>query len=254
MNIEKYLNRIDIKAPPSVSKSFLFQLHENHLLNVPFENLDVHYQVPIRLDIRNFYEKIVEKGRGGFCYELNGLFRHLLKKIGFKTKIISCRVYEGEDRYTPDFDHMAIIVTIDAESYLVDVGFGDFILKPLPITYDCKIEDPNGTFVFNKHSQMDYIQLSRLRNGEPIPEYIFKTNSRNLSQFSKMCDFHQYSPESHMAKKKMISKATNEGRITLTESDFIITKKGLKSKKNSSNKDFEHLVKKYFRIDLEMPK
>ena len=252
MNVEKYLKRIKITQTPSVSKDFLFQLHENHLLNIPFENLDVHYHVPIKLNVGELYRKIVEKGRGGFCYELNGLFGHLLQEIGFKTNIISCRVYEGEDGYTPEYDHMAIIVKIDLEFYLVDVGFGEFIIKPLCINYGAEIEDTNGTFVFIKHSLKNYIRLCRLKNGELIPIYIFTTNSRKLSEFSKMCEFHQYSPESHMTKKKMISQATREGRITLTENDFIITNKGVQSKKNNSDLSFERLLKKHFNIDIKM--
>lgn len=250
MNLEKYLNRIGITEPPSLTKDYLFQLHEHHLLNVPFENLDVHYKVPILLDYKHLYIKIVEKGRGGFCYELNGLFYKLLKTIGFNTKLISCRVYEEDDRYSPEYDHMAIIVELDDKFYLADVGFGNFIIRPLLIGYNYEIEDTNGTFVFSKYSLKNYVQLCRLKNGELIPEYIFNTNTKNLSDFSKMCDFHQYSPKSHMAKKKMISLATKDGRITLTESDLTITKDGIKSKTNILEKNFESLVKKYFKIEL----
>ena len=58
-------------------KKVLKNLQKAHLLNVPFENLDVHNSIPIILDIENIYQKVVLQNRGGFCYELNGLFYEL---------------------------------------------------------------------------------------------------------------------------------------------------------------------------------
>ena len=93
MNKNEYLRRIGIEEKeiePTLENLKLLQ--RRHLLNVPFENLDIHWKRPILLDSDNFYEKVVNKKRGGFCYELNGLFNELLKEIGFQTKIISARV------------------------------------------------------------------------------------------------------------------------------------------------------------------
>ena len=253
MNVKRYLKRIGMTTMPAISKEFLFQLHEHHLRHVAFENLDVHYGVPIVLDPNLLYTKIVEQGRGGFCYELNGLFGHLLKAIGFEAKLISCRVYLEEGTYSPEYDHMAVIVRLGKASYLVDVGFGSFIQNPLPLVYDIEVKDPNGIFIFREGISNDQLQLCRLKEGVRIPEYIFTTHERQLSEFTVRCDFHQNDPKSHMAKKKMISQATRDGRMTLTESELIITKNGVKSKSNSSSATFERLVKQHFNIELKLP-
>ncbi|NOT46740.1 MAG: acetyltransferase, partial [Acidobacteria bacterium] len=113
MNTAKYLARIgaepDHLEPNSETLRFL---QRKHLLTVPFENLDIHWKRPIVLNTEKFYKKIVGEKRGGFCYELNGLFNALLISLGFQTRLISARVFNGTT-HGPEYDHAAIIVTID---------------------------------------------------------------------------------------------------------------------------------------------
>ena len=131
MNIQKYLNRIKYYSEVKTSKEVMFGLQKQHLLNIPFENLDIHYGTRIELDLKKIFQKIIIEKRGGFCYELNSLFNELLKEIGFNTFLISGRVNNENGTYGQEFDHMAIIVILENKSYLVDVGFGRFILEPL---------------------------------------------------------------------------------------------------------------------------
>lgn len=108
MNTTAYLHRIGlVDAKISSDVESLKLLQRSHLLTVPFENLDIHLKRPIVLDVERFYEKIVEQGRGGFCYELNGLFNELLRSLGFTTRLISGRVFSGTT-HGPEFDHAAI--------------------------------------------------------------------------------------------------------------------------------------------------
>src|SRR5436190_6783885 len=109
MNRKKYLQRIGIEKIDVLAdlESLNFVQHQ-HLLHVPFENLDIHWKRPIVLDTDRFYKKIVDDGRGGFCYELNGLFNELLTAVGFHTHLVSGRVYNAERKPGPEFDHMAI--------------------------------------------------------------------------------------------------------------------------------------------------
>jgi N-hydroxyarylamine O-acetyltransferase len=74
MNIEAYLKRIHYDGSRIPTLANLLELHRTHLLNVPFENLDIHLGRPIVLDEEKIIHKIVERRRGGFCYELNGAF------------------------------------------------------------------------------------------------------------------------------------------------------------------------------------
>ena len=82
MDVEAYLNRINYRGPRDVSAGTLRELHEAHLLAVPFENLDNHLKREIVLDEDKLVAKVVDQRRGGVCYELNGAFCSLLREVG----------------------------------------------------------------------------------------------------------------------------------------------------------------------------
>ena len=144
MDIKKYLKRINYVGHAHLTVEVLSNLQKLHLMNVPFENLDIHNN--IKIDLTNLFNKIVSRKRGGFCYELNGLFYQLLKEIGFTVKMVSAKVYDGKKDYSPEYDHMALIVKIEDDDYLVDVGFGDFLFYPIRIELNKEAGDPAGIF------------------------------------------------------------------------------------------------------------
>ncbi len=223
-----YLERIGVADLDQCQDlATLTLLQRQHLRNVPFENLDIHWKRPIVLDTERFYKKIVIDGRGGFCYELNGAFNDLLRRVGFDTRLVSARVFNGTT-HGPEFDHAAIIVTIADKEYLVDVGFGAFTTDPLRFELGEKQQDPSGIFVIRKFDD-DYAEVAKLENSNWESEYIFQDVARKLSDFTEMCDFQQYSPESHFTKGKLCSIMTETGRKTLSEKSFIVTSNGHKS-------------------------
>lgn len=222
MNVEKYLERIGLGGyAPSVDIASLRRLHRAHLLTVPFENLDIHWNRKIVPDTTQFYKKIVSETRGGFCYELNGLFDELLKTIGFKTRLISARVFNGTT-HGPEFDHAAVIVDIDGSEYLADVGFGAFIAEPLRFELGLEQNDPCGTFVIRQHDD-EYLDVVQTTGEGEKSRYIFRDIARELSEFAEMCEFQQTSPESHFTQNKLCSILTETGRKTLTDKKFVVT-------------------------------
>jgi len=246
MNIDAYLERIGLdRSSLSSDIESLRLLQRSHLLSVPFENLDIHWKRPIILDLGRFFAKIVEARRGGFCYELNGLFNELLRGLGFETRLISARVFNGAS-HGPEFDHAAIIVTIGEEKYLADVGFGDFAAEPLRFVLDVEQMDPTGTFIIRRFDD-EYFEVAKLVDSEWKSEYIFKDVARDLSEFSGMCDFQQYSPESHFTKGKLCSIMTEAGRKTLTDSKFIVTTAGEKFE-TAVDGDFDRILESEFGI------
>ena len=253
MIIEKYLRRINYQGELTPTLPALQALQESHLLYVPFENLDIFLKREIILDLEQLYRKIVINRRGGFCYELNGLFHWLLQEIGFTTRLVSGRVYD-QDRadYGPEFDHLSLLVKIAEEEWISDVGFGDFALHPLPLVLNTALDDPNGQFLIEKY-QNNSFRISRynLRQNCFSPEYLFSTTSRQLSEFNQMCHFHQTSPESHFTRKKVCSLATPAGRITLTGDKLIITQKDSRHEAAiKTDQEFQLTLKNYFNIKL----
>ncbi len=146
MDFGAYLQRIGLTGDGiAADLNTLRSLQRSHLVTVPFENLDIHWKRPILLDTHKFFEKIVTKNRGGFCYELNGLFNELLRYLGFNTRLISARVFNGKE-HGPEFDHAAILVDLPEGTYLADVGFGEFAAEPLRFVTDEEQPDANGIF------------------------------------------------------------------------------------------------------------
>lgn len=249
MNKKKYLQRIGAEnSQVSINIETLYFLQKQHLLSVPFENLDIHWKTPIVLDEEKFYRKIVEQKRGGFCYELNGLFNKFLEEIGFQNKIISARVSQGDGNFGAEYDHLAILTEIDGEEFLVDVGFGDFSAEPLKFVSDIEQTDANGTLLIKKRDD-EYFEVLKKYGEEWKSEYIFKDIARDLAEFSEMCNFHQTSPESHFTRGKVCSILTEDGRKTLTNKKFIETKNRQKNEiKIDSEEDFLEILEREFNI------
>jgi N-hydroxyarylamine O-acetyltransferase len=246
VNSSEYLERIHISEIERPSYSFLSKLQLQHLLTVPFENLDIHEGKTIVLDESRLYEKIVSHGRGGFCYELNGLFCWLLRTIGFTAQIVSARVYmPARNLFSPDFDHMTIIVDL-GESYLVDVGFGDTFRRPIAMP-DGEVEDVSGRYQIR--SDKDQFVLQKLQSDNWQPVYSFTIQPKAISDFEEMCSFNQTSPESHFTQQLICTIATETGRVSLSDDYLTITKGSTKRKiKVKSSEDFRLNLQNYFGI------
>ncbi len=248
INTNAYLARIGIEPEDlEVNEETLRILQRKHLLSVPFENLDIHWKRPIVLNVDKFYAKVVEEKRGGFCYELNGLFNELLLSLDFTTRLISGRVFNGSE-HGPEFDHAAIIVTIGEDEYLADVGFGDFTTEPLRYGLGVEQQDETGIFVIRRFDE-EYLEVAKKDGVEWKSQYIFKDITRDLSEFAEMCEFQQYSPESHFTKGKVCSILTEGGRKTLTDKKFIVTANGEKTETAvESDEKFEQILGREFSI------
>ncbi len=221
MNVDAYLKRINFNGPREVSAETLRALQVAHLLSVPFENLSIHSGESIVLDEDALFTKIVEQRRGGFCYECNGLFAGLLRALGFDVAMLGAGVAHVGGGFGPIFDHMTLMVTLD-ERWLADVGFGDSFLEPLLL--DTRSEQVQGTRSFRLVDEDDYVVLMLRNEGEDWqPQYRFTFQPYTFPDYEEMCRFHQTSPESHFTKNLICSRATADGRITLSGMRFITT-------------------------------
>ncbi len=247
MDIKSYLERLHYHGGLDPNLENLTMLQQAHLMSVPFENLDIHHK--IKIDLSNTYQKIVTRKRGGFCYELNSLFYELLRSFGYEVKIVSARVYQDMKGYGPEFDHMAIVVKIKNDNYLVDVGFGEFAFYPLKIEMNSTINDPRGIFMMETYDEKYTVVKKKKLDGEFQPEYMFSEKERTLDEFREMCEFHQMSKESHFTQKRICSLPTSEGRITLTDNTLKITaKNGITEKQLANETEVQNILLKYFNI------
>src|SRR5207253_7456601 len=184
MDIPAYLQRINYTGPLAPSAETLRLLQVAHLRTVPFENLSIHSGEPIALDDEALFEKIVRRRRGGFCYELNGLFAALLRALGFDVAVLSARVANAEGIFGPDFDHMTLLVTL-AERWLVDVGFGDSFLEPLKLDEEsAQIQDHRAYRIVREDECLTLMQ--RLNDDEWRQQYRFILQPYQYSDYAEM--------------------------------------------------------------------
>jgi len=152
MNLEAYFKRIGFTGTPRVDLVTLNALMGAHVRAIPFENLDIYSERGVSPEIEAIYDKIVVRGRGGWCYEMNGLFEWVLREIGFDVQRLSAGVRRSTQGDAALGNHLCLQVTLD-QPYLVDVGFGSSQLSALPL-----VEDVSKHYPIN-------IALARIEDG-----------------------------------------------------------------------------------------
>jgi N-hydroxyarylamine O-acetyltransferase len=251
LDTQAYLQRISYIGPLEVTAETLRQLQLAHLLTVPFENLSIHSGEPIVLDDKSLFEKIVRRRRGGFCYELNGLFAALLQSKGFEVTKLAAEVADAEGVFGPPFDHMTLMVLLD-KPWLVDVGFGDSFLEPLLLAEEIEVQQGRRTYrIIRNNDQL--LLLQRTAGEEWKPQYRFTLQPHEYPDYLEMCRYHQTSPESHFTRNRMCSRATPDGRITLSGMRLIRTEaNGERFEQELSGEDeFRELLSAHFGIDMK---
>jgi N-hydroxyarylamine O-acetyltransferase len=248
VDTDAYLKRINYAGSLAPTADTLRQLHVKHLLAVPFEDLSIHWGEPIVLSDEALFDKIVRRRRGGFCYELNGLFAALLRALGFNVAMLSGGVLDARGEFGPDFDHMPLMVTL-AERWLVDVGFGDCFRDPLLL--DQRGEQVQGTRGYRIEEAGDGRLVLRQRgeDGEWKAEYRFTLEPHVYANYTGMCRYHETSAESWFAQKQICSLPREDGRVTLSGMRLIITKAGHRKERELKSEDeYAQVLREQFWI------
>lgn len=245
--VSPYLKRLNYSGPLTTTAETLRALQLAHLLAVPFENLSIHSNEPIVLNDAALFQKIVVRRRGGFCYELNGLFAALLRELGFDVQMLSASVANSEGVLGPEFDHMTLLVTLE-DRWLVDVGFGDSFIEPLLL--DHRGDQIQGRRRYRIEDQDDgsLMLLQKEDGGVWKPQYRFTLTPHVYADYGGMCQFHQTSPDSHFTKGHLCSKLTPDGRTTISRGRLIVTQGDTKEERELKPEEFDEALRKYFGI------
>ena len=248
MDTQAYLQRINYTGSLAPNSETLRLLQVAHLQTVPFENLSIHAGERIVLDDDALFEKIVGRRRGGFCYELNGLFATLLRALGFQVAMLSAQVANEREEFGPDFDHMTLMVTLE-ERWLADVGFGESFLQPLRL--DERSEQVQGERGYRIDLDGAHLMLNQRSN--PVEwkmQYRFTLQPYQYADYAEMCQYHQTSRQSHFTRARICSRATSEGRITLSDMRFIRSTAGGRRREQLLTNDDEYatILREHFGI------
>lgn len=223
-----YLERIGLSpsgSPDSATPSpaMLTSLMRAHLRTVPFENLSIHLGEPIELTEEALLAKLVDRRRGGFCYELNGAFALLLGQLGYEVAMLQARVHD-KDGLGPPYDHLTLRVELD-EPWLVDVGFGRFLAQPVRYGVSEVQRDAGGDVAFTvvpgPAGYAAPADLDVLLDG--VPQFRIDPRARELDEFRATCWYQQTYPSSHFRTSLVCSLPTDNGRLTLSDRTLVET-------------------------------
>lgn len=153
LDLDRYLAYLGHDGGTAATLDTLRALQRAHVLTVKWENLDAYLHKEVAIDLPSVQAKLLSGIRGGYCYEHVTLFAAALARLGFQFHAIQGRVQMGSTTIRPA-THAMLIVTIDHERWLTDVGFGASPMVPLRLTGG---ETSDGAWTY------------RLRSGEITP-------------------------------------------------------------------------------------
>jgi N-hydroxyarylamine O-acetyltransferase len=258
VKLQQYLDRIGYTGSLEPDLETLIALHRAHLQTIPYENLEIHFGRPLGLNLERIFERLVLERRGGWCYEMNGLFAWVLREIGFNVQLVSTHVTRANGSMMVSGDHVALIVklktgleTASQKLWLVDVGWGNGFLDPLPLEVgtfrqgflEYRLESHGETWrFFNQQYGADGFSFTLEPQG---------FEQHRLEEFQERCTWLQTSPESGFVRVAVCQRFTPEGINTLRGA--VLTKirsSGKLEQTISSFEEYEKVLRKDFKLEV----
>ena len=219
-SVQGYLRRIGVEAAGLPTAENLQKLIAAHVKAVPFENLTIVRDKAVPdLAVEALYRKIVEHRRGGWCFELNGLFYALLLALGYEARPIGARVMLRHPEEVGPVDHRASIVRVDGREYLADVGFGATLsFYPIPLDGE---KTPDGLWVEREGA---WLRLYRQETEKRLLLLLCDAPCHTVD-FLPANHFMATAEGSHFRKNVIVNLRTETGRKSLTGCVFEETGK-----------------------------
>lgn len=223
-SLSDYLNRIGYGGEARPDLSTLKMLMSAQLQSVAFENTEVQAGRIPSLIPEEIFTKIVTNRRGGYCYEVNGLFAMALTVIGYEWYFAGARPMFYPTRRPKT--HLVVIVKINGEYYLCDTGFGGYGLREPIKVADGEIAEQRGD-KFRIEFRNDEYVLSSWINGEYSPQYGFALVAQEWIEFSLANYFNATSPDTIFTQKKLAVMQTPDGRKILVDDTLKVIENGI---------------------------
>ena len=248
--IDAYLQRIGFTGKVSLDFDTLHTLQLNHLLHVPYENIDIVHGIPLSLEVDAIFDKVVTRRRGGYCFELNALFAWLLKNLGFNVKDYMGRFIINETGI-PMRRHRLLGVTIGSEMYLADVGVGLVIpRKPMLIKPGIISEQNGEQWKFEVEPFYGYV-LHELKEDGWRKLYSFTEEEQAEVDYVMPSFYCEKHPDSMFHVSYKIHIFTKDGRKSVAGNEIkLFSPSGVEVIIPQSEAEFHELLKLHFGINL----
>jgi len=247
-----YLQRLQLSENISPTTEGLHTLQRGQFQHIPFENFDIQLDRSVNLDPAHLFDKLVRRPRGGYCFELNGLFLMALRAFGFTARALLARVHlSGEPSGR---GHQLSLVDVDNRRWLADVGFGK--------------NNPRGPFLLERETvQVIGRESFRLIDGGDFGTMFQKLTDeawQNLYSFDMEHVFQadiaygnhytSTSPMSFFASSRVAMRPLGDGMATLSNNRLTLTREGREERRElPEGQAYLDALKTYFGIELDAP-
>ncbi|AWV04967.1 arylamine N-acetyltransferase [Burkholderia sp. JP2-270] len=212
--LQHYFERIGFEQPAVADIATISAMMRKQLFTVPFENLDVLARKGVSLAPEDIVEKILHRKRGGYCYEVNGVFAMALQALGVPYQFVAARpmFYPVKRPKT----HMAIVLTLNGEQWLCDLGFGSYgIRAPMRLdVLDVEVNQDCDTFMLSKTSDREYLLKARV-DGQWANQYAFDLSPQEWIDFAPANYLNSTHPDAIFVQKMLIVLHNETGRKIL---------------------------------------
>ncbi|MGO3184373.1 MAG: arylamine N-acetyltransferase family protein [Aequorivita sp.] len=253
INLTAYFKRIGYKGEQTATLDVLRKLQRLHTQAIPFENLNPFLGLPVNLDMESLEQKLVHDGRGGYCFEQNLLFKHVLEKLGFSVKGLAARVLwnQPKDRITRR-SHMLLLIDYNGKNHIADVGFGASTLTgPMQLEPNLIQKTPHEQYRLLKHEKGYYLLEVQIQN-EWKTLYRFDLQEQFLPDYEMASWYLSNNPESHFVTDLMVARPDVDCRYTLHNNIFHVhhLKAETKRKVLKTPEELRNILENKFQLTL----
>ncbi|MDR1630117.1 MAG: arylamine N-acetyltransferase [Oscillospiraceae bacterium] len=215
--ITQYFERIGLvynRTEPRTA-ALLDKIQYAHVTHVPYENIDILNGIPISLDTDRLFEKIVLRGRGGYCFELNGLLGWLLRELGFEVKDCMARFLRAETEIPMRRHRILLVTTEDKKTFICDVGVGSVAPRlPVPFVFGEVFEQFGEQYRLRKDNFFGTV-LEEFYKGAWRDVFGFTAEPQLDIDYVMPSFYCEKHPDSIFNKSFMVSLKTETSRVTM---------------------------------------
>jgi N-hydroxyarylamine O-acetyltransferase len=221
LDLDAYFARIGYAGSREPTLDTLRALHAHHPLAIPFENLDTLRRSPVRLDLESLQGKLVTARRGGYCFEQNLLFAHVLSALGFHVASLTARVLWDRPEDVRARTHMLLFVELGEGAYLCDVGFGGFTMTaPLRLEPGVEQGHPHEVFRLLRDGR-EFLSQVRVR-GDWRTLYRFDLQQQLQADIEVLNFWVSEHPDSPFRKRLMAARRGNDRTFSLRDNELSV--------------------------------
>ena len=222
VDLGAYFERIGYSGARTPTLETLKALHFAHALSIPFENLSVLAKRPVSLDLTALQQKLVGARRGGYCFEVNGLFAAVMRQLGFNVTTLISRVrWKTPDDVDTGPSHMLSLIDLPEGRFLADIGFGGLTMTG-PIRLETDIEQQTPHEPRRLLADGDGYMLQAKLGEEWGDVYRFTLDPQTRADYEIANWYTSTHPQSIFAQFLIVARPLADRRITLFNCNLTI--------------------------------